>query len=354
MESANSSINTSAKSFRRLRWKNYLNHLLNLWLFCGNVSVDGQYHGGNSSTVFSLQHQIISPPISQADSVTFEITSFNPTTESNHESNENDKTFIKTTEISNFNRTASHSMSYDENVVADSDSNNSSSNKNSLSENCSHLIKSNPERKGVLSYHINHDTSRGHSSVTTAQEGLVGAGEPENIVNTTRITNDAEIKMNIRRVKKSENITSEGGNKLSIHYNQSSLRTANSQPPKNHGNLSARGKKVKSVRKFPATNATAPSGVSKNRAQKLSKVSLLGLFEMTTRMGTRWEGKSELAAAELAVKHINERGLLPGYSLELITNDTQVGSQRKLCKNPSERRQIHFINFLISSQFSFT
>lgn len=62
-----------------------------------------------------------------------------------------------------------------------------------------------------------------------------------------------------------------------------------------------------------------------NRIHNRGKVSLLGLFELTSRTGLlRAEGKSELAAAELAVKHINERRLLKGYTLELITNDTQV------------------------------
>jgi hypothetical protein len=52
---------------------------------------------------------------------------------------------------------------------------------------------------------------------------------------------------------------------------------------------------------------------------KSLKISLLGLFELNTRSGL-----SELAAAKLAVKHINERNLLDGYTLELKTNDTQV------------------------------
>lgn len=68
-----------------------------------------------------------------------------------------------------------------------------------------------------------------------------------------------------------------------------------------------------------------------NRVQSRGKVSLLGLFELTSRTGLlRAEGKSELAAAELAVKHINERRLLKGYTLELITNDTQVMMSVKL------------------------
>lgn len=79
---------------------------------------------------------------------------------------------------------------------------------------------------------------------------------------------------------------------------------------------------MKSVIKAPSSEKK--STISGRGEKKLSKVSLLGLFEMTTHLGTRWEGQSELAAAELAVKHINERGLLPGYLLELITNDTQV------------------------------
>lgn len=53
-------------------------------------------------------------------------------------------------------------------------------------------------------------------------------------------------------------------------------------------------------------------------------ISLLGLFELSTRNGLRVEGFSELAAAEIAVNHINKRDILPGYTLQLITNDTKV------------------------------
>lgn len=37
----------------------------------------------------------------------------------------------------------------------------------------------------------------------------------------------------------------------------------------------------------------------------------------------RPDGVSELAAARLAVKHVNQKNLLPGYFLQLITNDTK-------------------------------
>lgn len=54
------------------------------------------------------------------------------------------------------------------------------------------------------------------------------------------------------------------------------------------------------------------------------KIVLLGLFELTTKLGPRPEGLSELSAAQMAVQHINSKQLLPGYTLELLTNDTQV------------------------------
>lgn len=65
-------------------------------------------------------------------------------------------------------------------------------------------------------------------------------------------------------------------------------------------------------------------GITDKAKKGFGKVSLLGLFELSTRDGIRPEGRSELAAAQLAVRHINERHLLPGYTLELLTNDTKV------------------------------
>lgn len=60
------------------------------------------------------------------------------------------------------------------------------------------------------------------------------------------------------------------------------------------------------------------------RNARIGKVSVLGLFELSAQNKERPEGYSELAAAMLAVKHINEKMLLPGYTLELLTNDTKV------------------------------
>ncbi|XP_035908768.1 gamma-aminobutyric acid type B receptor subunit 2 [Anopheles stephensi] len=65
---------------------------------------------------------------------------------------------------------------------------------------------------------------------------------------------------------------------------------------------------------------TRPTG-SERRGRE---VTILGLFELSAKGGEeRREGFSELAAAQLAVQHINRRGLLLGYKLKLITNDTK-------------------------------
>lgn len=60
------------------------------------------------------------------------------------------------------------------------------------------------------------------------------------------------------------------------------------------------------------------------QVQRNGLITLLGLFEMSTRNGERPEGHTELLAARMAIRHINERALLPGYKLQLITNDTKV------------------------------
>lgn len=50
----------------------------------------------------------------------------------------------------------------------------------------------------------------------------------------------------------------------------------------------------------------------------------LGLFELSTKIGLRKEGESEVSAARLAVDHVNRMGVLPGYTLRLLINDTKV------------------------------
>lgn len=89
-----------------------------------------------------------------------------------------------------------------------------------------------------------------------------------------------------------------------------------------------RSKKYTSPSKFieylPKTPSVFLPAHGVGPLKKRTVVSLLGLFELSTRNGVRPEGKSELAAARLAVKHINKQKLLPGYTLELLTNDTQV------------------------------
>lgn len=53
-------------------------------------------------------------------------------------------------------------------------------------------------------------------------------------------------------------------------------------------------------------------------------VTILGLFEMSTGAAERPEGRSELAAALLAIRHINQRKLLGEFQLRILTNDTKV------------------------------
>ncbi|XP_068632581.1 gamma-aminobutyric acid type B receptor subunit 2 [Battus philenor] len=72
-----------------------------------------------------------------------------------------------------------------------------------------------------------------------------------------------------------------------------------------------------------ATHKTCDSTDQLARESTNRTVSILGLFELTMGQVPRAEGASELAAAKLAVSHINRRAILPGYKLHLITNDTK-------------------------------
>lgn len=60
-------------------------------------------------------------------------------------------------------------------------------------------------------------------------------------------------------------------------------------------------------------------------------ITILGLFELTTQGGERPEGRSELAAAMLATKDINQRKLLGDYRLQILANDTKVSRIVCLC-----------------------
>lgn len=63
---------------------------------------------------------------------------------------------------------------------------------------------------------------------------------------------------------------------------------------------------------------------SKNYENEIKEINILGLFELSTKWGKREEGFSEMAAARLAIEHVNKLAILPGYFLKLITNDTKV------------------------------
>lgn len=96
-------------------------------------------------------------------------------------------------------------------------------------------------------------------------------------------------------------------------------------------NLLPRQRYLKVNQVFESERRMSPDEVERNHG----KIVLLGLFELSTSRGPRPDGLSELGAATMAVEHINRKRLLPGYTLELVTNDTQVsvgsgsGSRRR-------------------------
>lgn len=61
-----------------------------------------------------------------------------------------------------------------------------------------------------------------------------------------------------------------------------------------------------------------------NKFIKKHDIYILGLFELTTKFGLRPEGRTEVAAAKLAIKHVNNMKILPYYNLKLLINDTKV------------------------------
>lgn len=89
--------------------------------------------------------------------------------------------------------------------------------------------------------------------------------------------------------------------------------------------LNINGYNIKKVHSTPAESFESEIKItSKLREKQYSEVNILGLFELTTQEGDRPEGLSELEAAKLAVKHVNERNILGNYTLKLLTNDTKV------------------------------
>ncbi|KAH8040776.1 hypothetical protein HPB51_012946 [Rhipicephalus microplus] len=56
-------------------------------------------------------------------------------------------------------------------------------------------------------------------------------------------------------------------------------------------------------------------------------VYLLGLFELTGSCEAAKGGRAERAAARLAIRHVNERNVVPGHRLEMYDNDTRAYGQ---------------------------
>lgn len=350
------------KSFRKLRWKNYLHHLLNLLLFCVSLCgvslmVDGKNcdeietgreiavqneneteHAVNLSNFFKkIANSHASNSITNiSNGLEFFMIPFSNTTNTkqnctmlsyaivNPMSAQTSPNSIISNYNSKHNLKVSHVMSFKR------DSHFNESNKNSFSaRKVQHLIKSQPYKRGSKS-NINHGMSRSdYSTVATLNEGRKKKViKAENVANATRNTSDlvsiitSHISDQIKNRFQLENLTNEVKNvnrnrSESIIIHNQSYRSAQPKRP-SRKNV----KKVKITTEIPPLEKE--KNILKTHTPKLGKVSLLGLFELTTRGGMRAEGQSELFAAELAIRHINEREILPGYTLELITNDTQV------------------------------
>lgn len=147
------------------------------------------------------------------------------------------------------------------------------------------------------------------------------------------------VPLNLKKIYKRHNVTrQQQRQELEDSTLFSVTEALNNRHLRKHGALArndtldkrpnTRSKKYTSASKFieylPKTPSVFLPAHGVGPLKKRTVVSLLGLFELSTRSGIRPEGKSELAAAKLAIKHINKQKLLPGYTLELLTNDTQV------------------------------
>lgn len=287
-----------------IRWRNYLNHLLNLLLICGNAYSSTSDNGGNVLTFNSVMSGI-----SYNKSISTSISSSNVTNKAN----------FTTSNFTALSYDKSRNHIKNSNVLLDNEeevqngdgtgtyhkTNFNGSNKSSFSKDILRLINDSRKR----------DKRGGPKSVRSQME-------MKTIVNTTKsiiINDDSDVKSIQFDVSHSEFTPNHN-----ILFKKSNQSYRVSRAPQN-----AKRKKLKSITDIPTPITT--TATTTNLFQKPVKVSLLGLFELTSRMGVRAEGKSELAAAELAVKHINERELLKGYTLELVTNDTQVRNTSLIC-----------------------
>ena len=88
----------------------------------------------------------------------------------------------------------------------------------------------------------------------------------------------------------------------------------------NYANLSVTHRGV--VKKYANYMPRVDQG---ENLQEIKLLNVLGLFEVTTHRGEkRRESDSEISAALLAERHVNEKNVLAGYRLKLLINDTQV------------------------------
>lgn len=285
------------KKSMNIRWINYLCHLLNLLLLCGYTSSSSSVNSSNnnnnikSNNVLLLQStmSIVQQNKSTLTSISNDISSSVDFMTSKN---------FTTMPFSNRNREMDSNNMI---VVGDNLRKDFNQNKNNIKSDISSTYQ-------ISNFNESNKSEKNSLSVNVETRQIVKRGGPKrvkNLLNMTKV-NTSDITANNDEFK---SFVRDDISYYDSIINQPNLFSRVSRAPQN-----AKRKKLKSViANSVDTDVTKPI-----------KVSLLGLFELTSRAGLRMEGKSELAAAELAVRHINERGLLEGYTLELMTNDTQV------------------------------
>jgi len=162
------------------------------------------------------------------------------------------------------------------------------------------------------------------SGSTLPSSSLVLLSEPTRHSETTFFEDAAVDSASVLESRFGINSFSENGKYWIYDYRNSAESTPRTSTEVKPTDL-VRTKK-RNAGNFSSASSQRSVHPARGSSDHLERITVLGLFDMTTRTGERLEGRSELAAERLAVRHINERQLLAGYQLELITNDTKVGS----------------------------
>ena len=155
------------------------------------------------------------------------------------------------------------------------------------------------------------------TSTTPAADAEITLTEDATDSSMLNGTTDSYLYDNILGVKRQA-----GRNRANFTSKASSAATYNVNP-----SARLRYYRMGPLDSFPHRRALRYNNHQRPRANTakvpLKTLHIGGLFELTDTAGTT-SGQSELAAARLAVSHINRKRVVPGYKLQLVQNDTKV------------------------------